>query len=653
MRCSNKKINSKVSRIPVWILIVVTVSGYSQSSTPYHINGNASQENCNCYTLTPDAFNQSGSVWNINKIDLTKSFDYKFNVYLGCADGLGADGIAFVLQPVSTSIGATGGGMGLDGISPSIAVAIDTWQNTINNDPSYDHIAIHRNGNINHAVADNLAGPVTALTDNVNIEDCKWHTFRIIWNADQKVLKAQIDGVDRVETVTDLVGAVFNGDPMVFWGFTAATGGSKNQQRFCTSLNPQFSIPPDLETCFPAAITFTDESASFGSILKWYWDFGDGGKDSVQHPPAHNYSKPGEYKVKLQILGNNGCISEAFEKKIIIGSKPVAKFNVTPTLICENDTIVISDSSYVEFGTISNWEWQIQGQPYSGKKIQLPAVGAGTVPVSLTIKTKEGCIANSEAQVISIQAKPVVDFNYNEACTGQPSVFTANNLRGDVAIAVWNWKPGDGATKRGKEITYVYKEKGQYQVELSAVAINGCISETVIKSIKIYGTKAFAGNDTIIAINQPLMLEAQGGDSYTWFPADGLDDPYSDKPVATLQKDTRYILTASSPFGCETHDTIFIKVYKGPEIYLPNAFTPNGDRFNNVFRPIAAGMRSIEVFQIFNRYGQIVFSGRAAEGWNGDFNGAKQPTGTYVWIIRGTDYLGKQHMRKGTVTLIR
>ena len=86
----------------------------SQVSNPYHVNGNAFQESCNCYTLTQDAFNQSGSVWNINKISLHQAFDYKFNIYLGCNDGDGADGIAFVLQPISTSIGAVGGGIGYD-----------------------------------------------------------------------------------------------------------------------------------------------------------------------------------------------------------------------------------------------------------------------------------------------------------------------------------------------------------------------------------------------------------------------------------------------------------------------------------------------------------------------------------------------------------
>src|SRR5215470_13056678 len=97
----------------------------AQVSNPYIINGNAYQENCNCYTLTDDQNFLSGSVWNKYKIDLTQSFDFTFNVFLGCRDADGADGIAFVLQPIGTSIGTFGGGLGYMGVSSSVGILID------------------------------------------------------------------------------------------------------------------------------------------------------------------------------------------------------------------------------------------------------------------------------------------------------------------------------------------------------------------------------------------------------------------------------------------------------------------------------------------------------------------------------------------------
>lgn len=99
---------------------LLLTANFFKASAQYAVNGNASQVSCNCYQLTPDAGGQSGSVWNLNQIDLSTPFDFYFDVFLGCNDG-GADGIVFVLQPVST-VGGSGGGLGYAGITPSLVL---------------------------------------------------------------------------------------------------------------------------------------------------------------------------------------------------------------------------------------------------------------------------------------------------------------------------------------------------------------------------------------------------------------------------------------------------------------------------------------------------------------------------------------------------
>src|SRR4051812_17290912 len=108
------------------ICFIIFVS--KQGNAQYQVNGNASSLGGGCYQLTPNTTNQVGSVWNTSLIDLTNAFDFTFSVNLGCSDG-GADGICFGLQPVSTSVGISGNGMGLGGVSPSLGVYIDTYQN--------------------------------------------------------------------------------------------------------------------------------------------------------------------------------------------------------------------------------------------------------------------------------------------------------------------------------------------------------------------------------------------------------------------------------------------------------------------------------------------------------------------------------------------
>jgi gliding motility-associated-like protein len=620
------------------------------------LNGNAFQENCNCYTITPDAGFMSGSVWNKNKIDLNQSFNFIFNINLGCNDYTGADGIVFVLQPLGTSIGSRGEGLGYEGVSPSIGIAIDTYQNAEKGDPPDDNISIHRNGIMHHSAADDVVAPVSALANGGNIEDCSWHLFRIVWDANSKTLTGEIDGIERVRTQINLVTDIFKNDPLVYWGFTGATGGSTNRQRVCTSLNPHFYLAPDQKTCYPEPIRFLDSSKSFGTITKWYWNFGDGQHDSsTATPPPHTYPAPGNYQAKLAILGNNGCVSDTFEKTITVGSKPIAKFGYSPQIVCEEAPVTMIDSSYVEFGTISIWKWKVGDRQYDFKKPN-DVVLSGTNNILLTVSTIEGCVSDEVMQTVTTRPSPVIDFEFFDVCVTEIPVFTAVNLGAHPIVSKWIWDFGDSNNLQSiiSTVNHKYTRGGAYKVVATGLGDNGCTSLPVSNTINIYETKAFAGNDTIVARNQPVQLKGSGGEIYKWSPAAGLNADNIADPVSTLQHDAHYVLTVSTPAGCETSDTLNIKVYEGPDLYVPSAFSPNSDGHNDQFRFIAVGMASVDLFQVYNRYGQLVYASASTnKGWDGTIKGIAQPSGTYVWMIRGVDFSGKLHSKKGTVTLIR
>ncbi|GAO41795.1 T9SS C-terminal target domain-containing protein [Flavihumibacter petaseus] len=618
---------------------------------PYHINGNASKENCNCYTLTPNQNFMSGSVWNINKIDLRQSFDYKFEVYLGCSDASGADGMAFVLQPISTSVGSSGGGIGYEGITPSIGVVIDTWQNTENNDPSYDHISINRDGDIHHSSGNNLSGPVTALAGSENIEDCQWHALRVNWDAPSKKITVYMDGVERVSTVIDMVNDVFGGDPEVFWGFSSATGGSTNHQRFCTSLNAVFTQLPQQNYCAPAVVNFTDNSRSFGSILKWHWDFGDGSTVDVQNPPPHAYSTPGNYTVKSVILGNNGCWSDTFTQIITIGSIPQAAIDM-PASICEDASYTPMDISTVAFGTINQWTWSIGSNTVTTQQVpeQTPAA-SGSIPVQLRVQTKEGCVSAPVAKQLTVLPRPTLTVSGPSAiCSNETANLLATSTNPASDVSSWNWAPDGPSTAA---FAFSTRTPADYNFSVTGTAANGCISDAMPWQVTVTGTQAYAGRDTVVADNQPVQLNGSGGPILQWSPPTGLDNPSSPNPVATIAHDMSYVLTASTSVGCFTKDTINIKVYKGPELYVPNSFTPNNDNRNDQFRFIAVGMREMKYFRIYNRLGQQVYNSLAKTGWDGTFSGQQQPSGVYTWMASGVDYNGKVYVKKGTLLLLR
>ncbi len=340
--------------MPVCLALLLPATTFSQ----YILNGNATKESCNCYLLTHPVTFQSGSVWQQTKINLNSPFDFKFNVYLGCQDAEGADGIAFMLQPISTGLGAAGGGMGFSGVSPSIGILLDTWQNTEDNDPAFDHISIQANGVIQHG--NDLAGPIPASATSDNIEDCAWHVLQIKWDPVSHKLSTYFDGVFRLESQVDLVSAVFKNDPMVYWGFSAATGGAFNVQKFCTALNPDFETGlTNDQLCYGAPVTFKDSSTSFTTIKNYFWDFGDGATSTLANPPAHSYSKPGIYTVKHSITAADGCESETYVRTITLGDKPTLSMHVYDT--CKGLQPRMEIDAKADFGRINQWTWQVDG----------------------------------------------------------------------------------------------------------------------------------------------------------------------------------------------------------------------------------------------------------------------------------------------------
>ena len=179
-------------------------------------------ESDSSFLLTPELGNNKGMVWYKNRIDLTEDFSVTADMNFGTLTDAGADGIAFVMQPLSVDEGSTGGGIGYEGITPSLAVEFDTWLNGENNDPfATDHAAIMIDGNVGDHI-----NPV----DLGEIEDGNWHTLKINWDKASETLTVTFDGVDIITYANDIVEDIFNNSPYVYFGFTAATGGSVNNQ---------------------------------------------------------------------------------------------------------------------------------------------------------------------------------------------------------------------------------------------------------------------------------------------------------------------------------------------------------------------------------------------------------------------------------------
>jgi gliding motility-associated-like protein len=162
--------------------------------------------------------------------------------------------------------------------------------------------------------------------------------------------------------------------------------------------------------------------------------------------------------------------------------------------------------------------------------------------------------------------------------------------------------------------------------------------------------------DTSIVVGQPLQLRVGGAARYLWTPSAGLSNPTISDPTFTYNQPQERITLRVTGYngGCEATETINIRVFAGPAVYMPTAFTPNGDGLNDVLTPILVGMKRLVYFRLYNRYGQLLFeTTEEGKGWNGIFKGQLQPPTNYVWGVQAIDYKSEIYNLKGTVMLIR
>jgi gliding motility-associated-like protein len=253
------------------------------------------------------------------------------------------------------------------------------------------------------------------------------------------------------------------------------------------------------------------------------------------------------------------------------------------------------------------------------------------------------------AAAATFQVKPLPAFTAQvpDGCVGEQTLLKALQTDNLTTIQEWRWEV-DGRVFTGPILPYTFSQATAYPVRLWAVADNGCSSDT-LKTISRIAKGFVTASDTTIMQNTPTLLRIQSNGTVVWSPPTGLSNSTVANPVATLLADQSYTIMATTSEGCTAGATMNVKVFTGPAIYVPTAFTPNGDGKNDVLLPVYVGIRELKRFAVFNRWGQVVFStNNTGQGWDG-----KGTVGTYVWVVNAVNYLGQNVLQKGTVTIIR
>jgi len=354
---------------------------------------------------------------------------------------------------------------------------------------------------------------------------------------------------------------------------------------------------------------------------------------------------PGQYTVTAKDA--DGCISTKETTLSVTNTLTISTGN--NLTICQG-----TDTGLTVFGNGARWSWT----PTTGLDNPASSTPNASPSVTTTYYVTEtlGSCDQVDSQTVFVNPAPTADAGPDvTTCYGKDV-----QLHG-VGGLYFYWSPSLYLSDSCLSDPIVNKPINSETYYLSVV--DGLVCKSIKSGVvNVYVTpqaKLFAGDDTAVIRNQPLQLHAidvnnSGFSSYTWWPPYGLDNPAISDPTAVLSDSITYMVTATTPDGCESMDTIHIAVYTKADILVPNAFTPNGDGRNDVFRPVAVGIKNFNYFVVYNRWGQQIFkSSDPGTAWDGRLNGEMQLPGTYVWLASGVDYQGNLVQRKGTVILIR
>lgn len=320
------------------------------------------------------------------------------------------------------------------------------------------------------------------------------------------------------------------------------------------------------------------------------------------------------------------------------------------TTICSTDAVTLRlTSDALQY----QWTETPNNNTLSSTTIKNPVA----TPLVTTTYSVTGRIGKCTAQnTVTIRPVPYPNADAGPDITICPGENAQLNASGG---SIYTWTPAAFLNNRNIANPVSINPTASIRYIVAVSDVLGCpkpVRDTVI--VTVDRITADAGpSDTSVVLGQPLLLTATGSTNYLWSPARWLNNIAIATPVSLPQNDITYRVRVSNNVGCFDEDTIRVHVYFiAPGFNVPNAFTPNGDGRNDRFRPIAIGMKSIDVFRVYNRWGQLVYSNNNIEkgsGWDGTFRGKGQDPGTYVWYAEGVDYQNIRVKRKGTVVLIR
>lgn len=444
---------------------------------------------------------------------------------------------------------------------------------------------------------------------------------------------------------------------------SAGAWSANNLSTNCNNLifKFDFDLIPEAEFSTSDLLGCADYEVHFQNISppsdSYLWDFGNGDTTSIIYNPIVTYTEPGTYLVTLTVTDSVCLLTDTAEITIV----------VTPTLQLQvsNDTILCSPQQLTftanSSGTADTFIWSSDNlfsdtlnTTVSDSTLTITPTGTVTYYVKIS---NPGCSLIDSVRVFFVSGSLVVTGN-DSICIGETTTLTADISIPGVTFD-YVWSPMNIITLTAQDNVVTAAPVTNTWIVVTANGSNGCFDQdSILIHVGNLGAAvtATASPEIVLPGESSTLTANPPGFSYLWSPATGLSNPTGQITQATVEETTTYTVSVSDGI-CIQNSTVTVKVMevacREPFLYVPNAFSPNGDNENDVLYVRSAITTEI-LFRVFDRWGELIFETTSlSNGWDGTFRGKPVDPDTYDYYLEAICTGGEQSIIKGNITLIR
>lgn len=421
-----------------------------------------------------------------------------------------------------------------------------------------------------------------------------------------------------------------------------------------------------INSCGETRINFFNQSFQQSYISEYYWEFDINGNTQTQSTwhAVVDFPGPGQYQGKLVLNPGSDC-----------GDTAHIRINIFPSIeadfefaydTCIAGPVIFTDLSSTGSGQITNWSWDFDdGNGSSNPNPEYRYREPGVRNVRLRVTDINQCQDEAVEEVRYFPVPDLIIVSPSSFTGCAPAEIFFNNLStpiDDTYDILWDF--GDGGAGDQISPTYTFESPGVFSVSLDITSPIGCRTDTVFTNLISIEPSPIADffftPENPDNFNPEVQFTDRSSGAGRWFwDFNGMNTSILPNPVFAFPDTGRQAVTliVTHPSGCQDSITQYVDVQPRITFFMPNAFTPNDDSVNDVFKG-EGFLRGVKQFRmvVWNRWGELIFeTNDVQEGWNGRVgrSGKPAPPGVYICLVSMTGPRGEPFEWRGFATLIR